>query len=98
MFEYIGEMSKDYIYAITPLLEDALCDWDLVHRQTAATSIKHIALGLSNLGCEDALAHLLNFIWPNIFETSPHVINSMLDAIEALWLAIGSGRIMLYIL
>ena len=32
MFEYIGEMSKDYIYAITPLLEDALCDRDLVHR------------------------------------------------------------------
>jgi len=31
MFEYIGEMSKDYIYGITPLLEDALCDRDLVH-------------------------------------------------------------------
>ncbi|CAH8474873.1 unnamed protein product [Schistosoma haematobium] len=26
MFEYIGEMSKDYIYAVTPLLEDALMD------------------------------------------------------------------------
>jgi len=43
------------------------------------------------MGCEDALAHLINFIWPNIFETSPHVINSMLDAIEALRVAIGSG-------
>jgi splicing factor 3B subunit 1 len=32
MFEYIGEMGKDYIYAITPLLEDALIDRDLVHR------------------------------------------------------------------
>lgn len=32
MFEYIGEMSKDYIYAVTPLLEDALTDRDLVHR------------------------------------------------------------------
>ena len=25
-FEYIGEMGKDYIYAVTPLLEDALMD------------------------------------------------------------------------
>ena len=32
MFNYIGEMGKDYIYAITPLLEDALIDRDLVHR------------------------------------------------------------------
>lgn len=35
MFEYIGEMAKDYIYAITPLLEDALMDRDLVHRQAS---------------------------------------------------------------
>lgn len=33
MFEYIGEMAKDYIYAVAPLLEDALMDRDLVHRQ-----------------------------------------------------------------
>ena len=26
MFEYIGELGKDYIYAVTPLLEDALMD------------------------------------------------------------------------
>ena len=30
LFEYIGEMGKDYIYAVTPLLEDALMD-RLVH-------------------------------------------------------------------
>jgi splicing factor 3B subunit 1 len=34
MFEYIGELAKDYIYAVTPLLEDALMDRDLV-RDTA---------------------------------------------------------------
>ncbi len=29
LFEYIGEMGKDYIYAVTPLLEDALMDrWE----------------------------------------------------------------------
>merc|ERR1739845_270050 len=35
LFEYIGEMGRDYIYAVTPLLEDALMYRDLVHRQTA---------------------------------------------------------------
>lgn len=42
LFEYIGEMGKDYIYAVTPLLEDALMDRDLVHRQTASSVVKHM--------------------------------------------------------
>ncbi|RVW15820.1 U2 snRNP component prp10 [Vitis vinifera] len=61
LFEYIGEMGKDYIYAVTPLLEDALMDRDLVHRQTAASAVKHMALGVAGLGCEDALVHLMNY-------------------------------------
>ncbi|KXN74492.1 ARM repeat-containing protein [Conidiobolus coronatus NRRL 28638] len=98
LFEYIGEMGKDYIYAVTPILEDALMDRDLVHRQTACTTVKHIALGVAGLGCEDALLHLLNFVWPNIFETSPHVINSFIEAIEGLRVALGPGKIMQYLL
>ena len=39
LFEYIGEMGKDYVYAVTPLLEDALMDRDLVHRQTSGSSL-----------------------------------------------------------
>jgi HEAT repeat protein len=35
-------MAKDYIYAVTPLLEDALMDRDAVHRQTAASALKHM--------------------------------------------------------
>jgi splicing factor 3B subunit 1 len=46
MFEYIGEMGKDYVHTVAPLLEDALTDRDLVHRQTAAWAVKHLALGL----------------------------------------------------
>merc|ERR1719301_111454 len=42
LFEYIGEMGKDYIYAVAPLLEDAMMDRDNVHRQTAATTIMHL--------------------------------------------------------
>ena len=97
MFEYIGEMGKDYIYAVAPLLEDALIDRDAVHRQTAATTVKHIALGVTGLGCEDALSHLLNFVWPNIFEVSPHVINSVMEAIEGLMVALGPAKVMLYV-
>jgi splicing factor 3B subunit 1 len=98
MFEYIGEMGKDYIYAVTPLLEDALMDRDMVHRQTAATTVKHIALGVTGLGCEDALCHLLNFVWPNIFEVSPHVINAVMEAIEGLMVALGPAKILQYVL
>ncbi|CAM9498712.1 unnamed protein product [Ectocarpus sp. 6 AP-2014] len=104
MFEYIGEMAKDYIYAVAPLLEDALMDRDLVHRQarwtrrTACTTVKHLSLGVAMLGCEDALVHLLNFVWPNIFETSPHVINAVFEAIEGMSVALGVTRILQYVL
>ncbi|KNE73405.1 splicing factor 3B subunit 1 [Allomyces macrogynus ATCC 38327] len=93
MFEYIGEMGKDYVYAVTALLEDALIDRDLVHRQTACTTVKHLALGVAGLNCEDAMVHLLNHVWPNIFETSPHVINAVMDAIEALRVPPRTGRV-----
>jgi splicing factor 3B subunit 1 len=97
LFEYIGEMAKDYVYAITPLLEDALIDRDQVHRQTAASVVKHVALGIVGLGCEDAMVHLLNLLFPNIFETSPHVIDRIIEAIEAVRVAVGPGIVMNYI-
>ena len=50
LFEYIGEMGKDYIYAVSPLLEDALMDRDLVHRQTAA-SVVQVWLGPCCTAC-----------------------------------------------
>merc|ERR1711904_608013 len=98
LFEYIGEMGKDYIYAVTPLLQDALMDRDAVHRQTACSAIKHMSLGVAGLSCEDALTHLLNYVWPNIFETSPHVINAVMDAIEAFAVALGPGYVLNYVL
>lgn len=98
MFEYIGEMGKGYIYSVTGLLEDALQDRDMIHRQTAATTIKHLALGVAGLGCDDALLHLLNYVWPNIFEVSPHVINATMEAVEGLMVGLGVGRILYYVL
>ncbi|KKY18800.1 putative splicing factor 3b subunit [Phaeomoniella chlamydospora] len=97
LFEYIGEMAKDYVYAITPLLEDALIDRDQVHRQTAASVVKHVALGVVGLGCEDAMLHLLNLLYPNIFETSPHVIDRIIEAIDAIRMAVGTGVVMNYV-
>lgn len=97
LFEYIGEMAKDYVYAVTPLLEDALIDRDQVHRQTAASVVKHVALGVVGLGCEDAMLHLLNLLYPNLFETSPHVIDRIIEAIDAVRMAVGTGVVMNYV-
>ncbi|RCI14622.1 hypothetical protein L249_6370 [Ophiocordyceps polyrhachis-furcata BCC 54312] len=97
LFEYIGEMGKDYVYAVTPLLEDALIDRDQVHRQTAASVVKHIALGVIGLGCEDAMMHLLNLLYPNLFETSPHVIDRIIEAIEAIRMSVGQGAVLNYV-
>ena len=73
-------------------------DRDPVHRQIAATAVKHLALGVRGHGREDALRHLLNFLWPNIFETSPHLINAVFEAIEAIRVSLGSHAIMAYLL
>jgi splicing factor 3B subunit 1 len=97
LFEYIGEMAKDYVYAVTPLLEDALIDRDQVHRQTAASVVKHVALGVVGLGCEDAMLHLLNLLYPNLFETSPHVIDRIVEAIDAIRMAVGPGLVLNYV-
>ncbi len=39
MFEYIGELGRDYINAVAPLLQDALMDRDLVHRWASSTCL-----------------------------------------------------------
>uniref|UniRef100_A0A0E0N9T2 dolichol kinase n=1 Tax=Oryza rufipogon TaxID=4529 RepID=A0A0E0N9T2_ORYRU len=57
-----------------------------------------MALGVAGLGCEDALVHLLNYVWPNIFETSPHVINAVMEAIEGMRVALGPAVILNYCL
>lgn len=50
--QYIGEMAKDYIYAVVPLLTDALQERDPVHRQIAIDAVAHLALGVYGFGCE----------------------------------------------
>lgn len=98
MFEYIGEIAKDYIYSVVTLLENALTNRDMVHRQIATWACKHLALGCFGLNREDALMHLLNFVWPNIFETSPHLIQAVIDAIDGFRVALGPAIILQYLL
>lgn len=98
MFEYIGEMSKDYIYAVTPLLDDALIDRDQVHRQTAAMAVKHMALGVAGFGCEEALLHLMNTIMPNVFDGNPHLITAVIESVDAIRLAVGPCTILQYVI
>jgi splicing factor 3B subunit 1 len=81
------------------MLEDVLTDRDdLVHRQTASTIVKHLALGVAGLECEDSIMHLMNLVWPNCFETSPHVIGAVMDAIEAMRVTLGPGILLSYVL
>merc|ERR1712049_35272 len=80
------------------LFEDALMDRDLVHRQTSCAAIKHMALGVFGFGCEDALVHLMNFVWPNVFETSPHLVQAFMDAIEGMRVALGPIKVLQYVM
>ncbi|KAJ9456807.1 U2 snRNP component prp10 [Diplonema papillatum] len=98
MFEYIGEMGKDYCFAVVPLLEDALMDRDVIHRQIACNVVKHMALGVVGLDREPAIQHLMNLVWPNVFETGIQVINSTVEAIEACRVCLGPGVMMFYLM
>ena len=98
MFEYVGPQSAYYADSVVTMLEDALTDRDLVHRQTASTIVKHITLGVAGLGCEDSMLHLMNLVWPNCFETSPHVIGAVMDAIDAMRVTLGPGILLSYVL
>lgn len=69
-----------------------------MHRQTACAAIQHMALGVYGFGCEDALVHLLNYVWPNIFETSPHLVQAFMGAVEGVRVALGPIKILQYCL
>ena len=57
-----------------------------------------MALGVFGFGCEDALIHLLNYVWPNIFETSPHLVQAFMDAVEGMRVALGPIKVLQYTL
>ena len=98
LFEYVGPKSARYVHSVLPLLTDALCDRDVVHRQTAMAACKHLAVYCKGAGLDDCMVHLLNLVWPNVFEESPHVASAFHDAVEALAYCLGPGLILRYCL
>lgn len=101
MFEYLdGSTTKDYLFAVTPLLEDALTDRDQVHRQTASTVVRHLALNCAGMAHDDyqqVFIHFLNLVLPNIYESSPHVIIRMIECLDALRIVVGPGIFLNYV-
>ena len=69
---------------------------DIVHRQIAIDATAHLTLGVVGFGCEDALVHLLNHVWPNLLEISPHVIQRFIFACDAMRVAVGPIKVMQY--
>ena len=82
-------MGKDYVYALVPFLVAA----DGMHHSEA-----HGA-GYRRARRQDAMVHLLNLVvWPNIFESSPHVINAVMEAIEGMRCCLGQTRVLQHVL
>lgn len=95
--EYIGPQISDLLYSIVTMVDHALTSRNQVHRQTAATVVKHLALGCYGKNMEEVMIHFLNELMPSIFETSPHVIERVIEGIDALHLALGPGVVLGYI-
>ena len=98
VFEYVGPQSAFYINLVVTMLKDALPDHDLIHCQTASIIVKHLTLGVVGLGCEDSMLHLMNLVWPNCFETSPHIIDIVIKAIEVMCMTLSAGVLLSYML
>ena len=42
------------------------------------------------------MIHLLNNVWPNIFESSPHVVQAFMGAVEGMRVGLGASKILQY--
>ena len=43
------------------------------------------------------MVHLLNCVWPHIFEQSPPVINACLDAVDGFMVSLGPNVLLMYV-
>lgn len=93
LFEYCGFESQVYGYSLCSLLEDALSERDLVHRQIACNVMKHLSICSLAAYTPDLFFHLFNYVWPNILETAPHVLMSVIECIDSVRINLGPGVI-----
>ena len=57
-----------------------------------------MALGVYGFGFEDAMTHLFNLVWPNMFEVSPHMVQAFTDAVDGMRVSVGPGKVLSYLL
>nr|BAS01606.1 mRNA splicing factor U2 snRNP subunit [Lotharella vacuolata] len=98
LFEFIGEQTKNLMLVLLPLLESAITNQDVVHRQISCNIIQHISINVLNLNCDDLIQHLFNYIWPNIFEKSPHMKKAVINCIDSCRITLGAPLIYFYVL
>lgn len=98
LFQTIGSECANYCYSVTPLLTHALIERDAIHRQIACQAVRNFAIGCFAEGKEDALIHLFNHLIPNIFESTLHFIDALMDSIDAMRLSLGPGIVFQYTL
>mmetsp|Transcript_35960 Transcript_35960/g.69843 ORF Transcript_35960/g.69843 Transcript_35960/m.69843 type:complete len:451 (+) Transcript_35960:1317-2669(+) len=98
LFEFIGEQTKNLILFLLPLLESAISNQDVVHRQISCNIIQHMSINVLNLNCEELIQHLFNFVWPNIFEKSPHMKKAVINCIDSCRIILGGSLIYFYVI
>jgi splicing factor 3B subunit 1 len=96
LFEYLAQAAHHYLYSVVTLLEDALMERDIVHRQIACSVFRQMCIVGYGYFPEDLAIHLLNYVWPNIFEPSAPALLVVLEAIDACRLLLGAGFIAQY--
>lgn len=98
MFEFLAaNKALPYLDSLSTLLDDALVDRSQVHRQTAASVVHYLARNCIGSGKEVLFIHFLNELMPSIFETSPHVIDRVAEAIGSIQQLIGAPAFLNYI-
>mmetsp|Transcript_2874 Transcript_2874/g.5510 ORF Transcript_2874/g.5510 Transcript_2874/m.5510 type:complete len:451 (-) Transcript_2874:352-1704(-) len=98
LFEFIGEQTKNLILILLPLLESAITNQDVVHRQIACNIIQHVSINVLNMNCEELIQHLFNYVWPNIFERSPHMKKAVVNCIDSCRVILGGSLIYFYVI
>ena len=97
IFEYLSTDGYYYLQSISSLIATALANRDIVHRQIAATAMKHAVLGVEGRTDIRMLLHFTNYVWPNIYEQSPHSFFATREAIHGLHVSVGIGHTLNYV-
>jgi splicing factor 3B subunit 1 len=74
----------------------SLIERDAIHPQFACIAVRQFTLECFAQGKEDALLHLFNHLIPNVFGTTLHFIEAMMDAIDSMRISLVPGIVLHY--